>query len=710
MTVHLHHLTGCTPVPLAGYLKALGILRLIAEQKDASARGWWQDEHFCLLCSLDAQSLKRFFLEQYAPTPVFNPWGARSGYYPDSSEKSARQALETIANSHHPRFQAFRDAIQQVRRAVSDCGGVKPVDEGEKAALLGLLSHRVRGGGRDWLSAVMTVVGEAYRAPAILGTGGNEGSGSYTSAFLEVAVECLLTRSQDAGLLLGEDGGQALSPAKDHLWGGTFGQFVPDGRAAAWDLLLAIEGAILFSASVVTRSNAGTSDARFASSPFYFSAHSAGAGSMSDVDEYALNKGRRNPGRGEQWFPLWQLPTTLDEIGSLLGEGRCAVGRRAARSAMDAALAANRLGVSRGISSFIRYGYLQRNNQATHFAVPLGRVEVRTLPSSRLLDELDEWSRRVKRYARDSNAATRLVVAERVLADSIFSVLTHDDSPWRWQAVLQAAVEIESIQASGTAFKAGPIPPLSHGWLDVTNDGTAEWRLACALASAAADYSAGVPRDGVRRHWLPLDGSRYATREDRLIADPGVVAGGRDPVGDLIAVVGRRLVEASQQGQRYLPLRPAPGRGARPEDIAQWLSGAVDDAKVAGLARALMAVRWHTVPVPTATRGETSDGVWPEEAWQVVWLASLSGPLDANRAIPVDRAIVSRLQSGDAATAVNIALRRLRGAGLVPRLHAACADSPLTRRWAAALAFPISPSLARHMASRLESTVTKENR
>lgn len=254
------------------------------------------------------------------------------------------------------------------------------------------------------------------------------------------------------------------------------------------------------------------------------------------------------------------------------------------------------------------------------------------------------------------------------------------------------------------------MPPLSHGWLDVTHDGTAEWRLACALASGAADYRAGVPRDGVRRHWLPLEGSRYAIREDRLIADPGVVANGRDSVSDFIAVVIRRLVEASQQGERQLPLQAAPGYGARPEDLVKWLSSAVDDAKVAGLARAFMAVRWRTVPSQAVTRTAVVDRQWPEEAWQAVRLACLPWPLDANRNIPVDQAIVSRLHSGDAATAVGLALRRLRSAGLVPRLHGACADPSLAMRWAAALAFPVSPSLARQMASRLESTVTKENR
>ena len=37
MTLHLHHLTGCAPAPLANYLKALGILRPVAEQADPTA-------------------------------------------------------------------------------------------------------------------------------------------------------------------------------------------------------------------------------------------------------------------------------------------------------------------------------------------------------------------------------------------------------------------------------------------------------------------------------------------------------------------------------------------------------------------------------------------------------------------------------------------------------------------------------------------------
>jgi len=37
-------LPGCAPEPLMAYLQALGILRLVGEQKDSDARGWWGND------------------------------------------------------------------------------------------------------------------------------------------------------------------------------------------------------------------------------------------------------------------------------------------------------------------------------------------------------------------------------------------------------------------------------------------------------------------------------------------------------------------------------------------------------------------------------------------------------------------------------------------------------------------------------------------
>ena len=79
-------LEGCTAEPLGSYLKALAVLRLVAEQADTGARGWWDSACFCLETSLDAEGLVEFFLKRYAPTPIVSPWNGGSGFYPEGPE------------------------------------------------------------------------------------------------------------------------------------------------------------------------------------------------------------------------------------------------------------------------------------------------------------------------------------------------------------------------------------------------------------------------------------------------------------------------------------------------------------------------------------------------------------------------------------------------------------------------------------------------
>jgi len=59
----LHRLDGCSPIPLASYLKALGILRLVSEQADPEARAWWEGDRFLLASHLDEPELIEFFLK-----------------------------------------------------------------------------------------------------------------------------------------------------------------------------------------------------------------------------------------------------------------------------------------------------------------------------------------------------------------------------------------------------------------------------------------------------------------------------------------------------------------------------------------------------------------------------------------------------------------------------------------------------------------------
>ena len=79
-------LPGCTPTPLASYLKALAVLRLVAEAAaedggDPDATGFWRDDVFVLRTRLTREQLCDFFLERYRPTPLIAPWNGGSGFY-----------------------------------------------------------------------------------------------------------------------------------------------------------------------------------------------------------------------------------------------------------------------------------------------------------------------------------------------------------------------------------------------------------------------------------------------------------------------------------------------------------------------------------------------------------------------------------------------------------------------------------------------------
>ena len=54
-------LHGCTPEPLMSYLKALGILRLVAEQADCEVRGAWRGGVFVVSSGFDEDALIQIF-------------------------------------------------------------------------------------------------------------------------------------------------------------------------------------------------------------------------------------------------------------------------------------------------------------------------------------------------------------------------------------------------------------------------------------------------------------------------------------------------------------------------------------------------------------------------------------------------------------------------------------------------------------------------
>ena len=258
-------LSGCTPEPLMSYLKALGVLRVIAEQADVDARLSWAGGVARLQSRLNREEVVDFFINAYAPAPIVGPWGARSGFYPGSSESSARDALNAIVAAAEglprPRCASGRHrGHPQAPARPRLCR--KGQGRGEAHADAALPQQPARFRVLPWLDAVFILTEDSRKFPPILGTGGNEGSGSYVSTFAQIVVSLLVRHENDAGVttaLFGGFGSSVEGVAVGHFSPGALGGanssqgFGGGGGTNPWDYLLALEGSLLFAGAVARR-------------------------------------------------------------------------------------------------------------------------------------------------------------------------------------------------------------------------------------------------------------------------------------------------------------------------------------------------------------------------------------------------------------------------------------------------------------------------
>jgi CRISPR-associated protein Csx17 len=723
MTIHVHELRGCAPSPLAHYLKALAILRLISEQTDANARGWWRDEAFCLATRLSGDELIRFFLEEYRPTPVLSPWNAGSGFYfreGKSGEKDpvtrkliktgvrdapteATRAMEMLIASSSPRLAEYRACACAARTIVRELGFSSAPKDTDKPALIAALRSRLARTGVAWLDASVSSLGDEFACAPLLGSGGNDGNEDFSNNFLQ-RVLSLIADKPGTELIRGALFGHTVVGAL----GIVAGQFQPGANggnnagigfkgqppANAWDYVLAMEGALAFAGSSSRRLETSPAGASF---PFAVRVDPAGYGSAADKD--------RDDSRLEVWLPLWNMPSTNGEVRALLAEGRARLERTDAGTTLEFARAVANLGTSRGVVSFERTAFLTRNGNM-HYSVPTGRWNAGSMPREDLLTDVEKWVERFHRAAREKGASTSLSAVARRIDEAILAVCRTRSQPQRWQELLTALGEGETAllstpRSAGDAKKGlAPLSLLRPSWLDAANDGTVEFRLAVALAAQSAVFrnSDGEVLGGVRGHWMPLDRSRashhparFATGASGLATDPDVVCSGRDLERDCLALLKRRVQLAATLTTRSLGLVGLAGCGASLSDVMAFLDRSVDDARVLALARPLMAVRWWSERSPLERPPPTP----PDAAYAILRIVHAGGPLRRNGddvEVRLDTEPLARLIARDVAGAVAVSLRRLRASGLTPKLRVVGADPSRAHRLAASLAFPLRPA------------------
>lgn len=707
--MHVHALEGCAPAPLAYYLKALAVLRLVGEQADAGARGWWKDDVFHLATRLDERDLLDFFCSGYAPTPILNPWNGGGGFYfrerksaerdPTTGKRlktgvrdeatAATRALESLISSSNPRLKRYAEIARSMKAAVAKRGlAAAPSDE-NKAALVAELRARLGEPALAWLDTVMLSTGDRIACPPTGGSGGNDGNDDFAKNFLETVLtlldnperDCLRTalyRTPEKGLRAGAPG--QFFPGGN---GGTNAGagFNGDATANPWDLVFALEGAVVLRVAATRRLDASEPPA--AAAPFWFPPTAAGSGAMTASEE---------AGRGEQWLPLWARPALSAEVAQLFEEGRMVFGRRSARRTLEAAAAVARLGAARGLTSFTRFGQLPRNGK-NHYSVVLGRHRVTHRPEARLLDEIDTWLSRLRRASGSKTAPAAFGRACRVIEGHALAACQPTATKESWGALVMALGDAEALLSARPKATAEtmlmPVPPLSHAWFDALDDGSPEARIALAIASQRAPWRPGKEDElgAIRAHCIPLDLAsrtpRFATSADGLRKDPRVVWTGRELAADLASIAVRRAVEAKAHGFDSLPL--VGSSFATLGDVAAFLEGRTNDARIASLARGLMALDWSTPP-PHRPPPPTGRGLALHALVRVAYLPARVGTLEPR----CEPTALRLLSAGRLSEGVRAATSRLVAMGLRPKLRVVAGDPPFARRLAASAAIPVS--------------------
>ena len=702
---HELELRGCTPEPLMAYLKALGVFRIVAEQKDSHARAFWQNDAFFLRSALDHEALVQFFMDDYRPTPIVSPWNGGSGFHAKDNSK----AMDTILGLESPTFRLWNEVISTGKQILAQSGST-----GKEAKEWVLAECRARfpDDALNWLDAAYVLTADGAKFPPLLGTGGNDGRLDFSNNFMQSVVLALnleqrrngdaIGHNQVVAALFNEGPPELVRKRSTGFYNpGSVGGanasvgFNDESMTNPWDYVLMFEGALLFAGAAARRlSPQASSKAVF---PFTVDNTAAGYGTSAD-SEYGSSA------RAEFWAPLWDQPANLSELTHLASEGRAQLGRRQVSSGTNFARAVAGLGTERGVSQFQRYGFLERNGQA-FLAAPLGRFYIRddqgdrdTAQAANVLFDLDPWLESLRRAATGRNAPAGLGTALRQVEQAIIEFCQRGQ-PRDLQDVLLAAGHAERWLATSSLrngqYPIRPLNRLSRRWLRHADDRTAEFRLARAMASILPGQQDGQVKAGpIRENMEPVEARRRTEWQE---GSTSFVWTAGDPLSDMTAVLERRCLESRMAGLHHPPLDSP--YSASLDDLVEFLSGGVDVRRMTELALPLSFVRHRPLPVPEDWRQRTPVAL--PAAYAVMKLTLLPGGFNCtpfgvpDTDIWMEPALIAMLRAGRVGDAYQAAIRRLRASGLPQTLSNTPGipdGSEQGRRLAAALLFPLGPA------------------
>ena len=716
-TTHTLTLSGCAPVPLAHYLKALGILRLVSEQKDPKATGRWHRDQFVLTSILHREALLKFFLEEYQPTPIVVPWSG--GDYFSVNQKSpaasfdktptASRVVEAILSTTTARLAEYRHAITKVFEAMQNARVLKKQDiEGSggpqrktKADLLKALRGVVPDATVAWIDAAAIVENKSVTFNTLLGGGGgSDGNSHFSDNFMQciwVALSDFANQRKNPVSALGrkiEFHSEAalteavfnvpavgtkirdLSPVLfDSTRVGGVNQGTGfEGMTASnpWDFILMIEGSVMFAGAIGRKLNdANEPSARF---PFLFTATSSGIG----ASYLGESSGR------EIWLPVWLSACPLAELQTMIAEGRIERFGKPAKHGLDAFIGAAQLGFDRGIAEFQRVGFFKGRVGGDNYftAVDRGRIKPARNKTVDLLESCHGWIDQFRRAAASENAPTSARRALTVLESAIVDLCVSNRS----DHILRVFIALGRCEAAAArSFKwvkketnLQPLQGLRKEWLKHCPQ-SIELRLAASLASLNGQF--GNLRLPFRCHIEPVESKPFGfTWADNPTNN---VQWSTSALPDVLNdIQSRRLIRNEDTDKRF-------ESWASLADIKAFIEGQTDDTLLSALLWSTILINWQE---EDNQRGQILEPVPPtlyallKLCFPPVQTAQPEGILP----VPTVPAIHRHASQGNGGQAAMMAVRRLRASGYQPVLSSLPVKGDYVRRTAAAMLFPIS--------------------
>ena len=618
----------CTSTLLSDYFKALGIFRIITEQKDSNITAHWRYDKFVLETDMSEEEILEFILKQYKPTPIITPWSY-------NKYVKTKESIDEIKDDD--RFESYHMAIQKIDKVNEIFCKILNLDEINKDTItkktkplfLQLCRNNFPDNALSWLDANVVLDGTDARYAPITASGGNDGNFDMAENFVKYLIEMLYHNKEESKDLLRESlFGGSIKLQKTTMIGHN-----PDGNGSAtsgqgfdgeslsnkWDYILMLEGIILLAGSLSRRQSQGRGKAVF---PFTTDGSRVGYATASD-DERDV--------KGEIWLPIWNNPATCREIAYVFGEGRVQLNGKQARTGTEFARAIVSLGMERGISAFQRFSIVQRKGDAYYY-INAGKIRTTNESAVYLLSELDDWYNPIYRKSQSKESPASIKRHVRNFENEVMEFCKYGKK----EHLLKIMIIVGKMERQTSLNKElNPLQKLSAHWLEKSYDDSAEFRLAASIASIKSDNTVGEIREN-------LEGIQHKKRwEHKKDSTTSVWREDDGLLRNMNRVLQRRGIDGKIKSLNAIPIKGV--IPAKINDIIKFLRGEVDMRKINDL----------VLPLSMVSINQDTEYPWKHmkmdifdmpipEAYMIMKLVF---PPDSDENIPYDTSILNMLHA-----------------------------------------------------------------